>query len=101
MCDVDDEDFADMLRELRGYDPKPGLRFGGGVGRGGHARYPDPPPQAGPAKDGSIGWDIALNPATLPRLVVNRSYYVELRTSLRRQGGARLAGRASWPTPTG
>ena len=29
MCGVDDEDFADMLRELRGYDPKPGLRFGG------------------------------------------------------------------------
>jgi len=25
------------------------------------------------------GWDIALNQATLPRLVVNRSYYVELR----------------------
>jgi RNA polymerase sigma-54 factor len=30
LCGVDDEDFADMLAELRGYDPKPGLRFGGG-----------------------------------------------------------------------
>jgi len=30
LCQVDDEDFADMLRELRGYDPKPGLRFGSG-----------------------------------------------------------------------
>ena len=30
MCGVDDEDFADMLAELRGYDPKPGSRFGGG-----------------------------------------------------------------------
>ena len=29
LCEVDDEDFADMLAELRGYDPKPGLRFGG------------------------------------------------------------------------
>jgi hypothetical protein len=28
---------------------------------------------------GATGWDIALNEATLPRLVVNRSYYVELR----------------------
>ena len=28
MCGVDDEDFADMLAELRGYDPKPGCRFG-------------------------------------------------------------------------
>jgi len=73
MCDVDDEDFADMLVELRSYDPKPGLRFGGGE------REPVVPdilvvPAAGD------GWDIALNQATLPRLVVNRSYYVELRS---------------------
>ncbi len=72
MCDVDDEDFADMLAELRGYDPKPGLRFGGAE------REPIVPdvlitPAAG------TGWAIAINEATLPRLVVNRSYYVELR----------------------
>ena len=30
-------------------------------------------------EDGAEGWDIALNPATLPRLVVNRRYYVEMR----------------------
>ena len=30
ICGVDDEDFADMLAELRGYDPKPGLALGGG-----------------------------------------------------------------------
>lgn len=72
MCDVDDEDFADMLAELRGYDPKPGLRFGGG------GREPVVPDIliTPAAKD---GWDIALNQATLPRLIVNRSYYVELR----------------------
>ena len=29
MCGVDDEDLADMIRELRDYDPKPGCRFGG------------------------------------------------------------------------
>ena len=28
ICGVDEEDMADMIRELRGYDPKPGLRFG-------------------------------------------------------------------------
>jgi RNA polymerase sigma-54 factor len=72
MCGVDDEDFADMLGELRAYDPKPGLRFGAG---------PDalvvPDILVTPGKDG--GWDITLNQATLPRLIVNRSYYVELR----------------------
>ncbi|HEU4961150.1 MAG TPA: RNA polymerase sigma-54 factor, partial [Sphingomonas sp.] len=29
LCEVDDEDLADMIRELRDYDPKPGLRLGG------------------------------------------------------------------------
>lgn len=76
MCGVDDEDFADMLAELRGYDPKPGLRFGGG---GAEAVVPDILIRAVPRKDGSVDWDIALNQATLPRLVVNRSYYVEMR----------------------
>ncbi len=77
MCGVDDEDFADMLAELRGYDPKPGLRFGGS---GGEAVTPDILLTAVPAKDGAEGgWDIALNQATLPRLIVNRAYYLELR----------------------
>ncbi|MFM2371364.1 MAG: polymerase sigma-54 factor, partial [Pseudomonadota bacterium] len=72
LCQVDDEDFADMLAELRSYDPRPGLRFGGGTAE---AVVPDILIRAG--KDG--GWDIALNQATLPRLIVNRSYYVEMR----------------------
>jgi len=72
MCGVDDEDFADMLAELRGYDPKPGLRFGGG-----ETALVTPDILVSARADG--GWDIALNQATLPRLVVNRAYYVELR----------------------
>ncbi|HET9627993.1 MAG TPA: RNA polymerase factor sigma-54 [Novosphingobium sp.] len=72
MCGVDDEDFAGMLAELRGYDPKPGLRFGSA---GGEPVVPDVLVRA--RADG--GWSIAINQATLPRLVVNRSYYVELR----------------------
>ncbi len=72
MCDVDDEDFADMLAELRVYDPKPGLAFGASAAT---AIVPDILVTEG--KQG--GWDIALNEATLPRLVVNRAYYLELR----------------------
>ena len=74
MCGVDDEDFADMLAELRSYDPRPGLRFGSTVSE---AVTPDILIRT--RADG--GWDIALNQATLPRLVVNRSYYVELKRS--------------------
>jgi len=73
MCEVDDEDFADMLAELRGYDPKPGLRFGGGESA-------PVVPDVLVTGDAERGWDIALNQATLPRLVLNRSYYVELRS---------------------
>src|SRR5918994_729750 len=32
ICGVDDEDLADMIRELRAYDPKPGCRFSGDEG---------------------------------------------------------------------
>jgi RNA polymerase sigma-54 factor len=72
MCDVDDEDFADMLTELRAYDPKPGLQFSD---QASEAVVPDILIRGA----GKGVWDIALNQATLPRLVVSRSYYLELR----------------------
>ncbi|MDX3908354.1 MAG: RNA polymerase factor sigma-54 [Sphingobium sp.] len=70
ICGVDEEDMADMIRELRNYDPKPGLRFGGDATQ---AVVPD----LFVAPRGT-GWAIEVNSATLPRLLVNRSYYVEL-----------------------
>ena len=82
MCEVDDEDFADMLAELRGYDPRPGLRFGGG---GEAAVVPDI--LLSPAGN---GWALALNEATLPRLIVNRAYYLELK------GGCRDKAAHGW-----
>jgi RNA polymerase sigma-54 factor len=72
MCDVDDEDMSDMIRELRNYDPKPGLRFGG---ERSHAVTPD----LFVAERGK-GWAIEINSATLPRVLVNRTYYTELAT---------------------
>lgn len=70
LCGVDEEDMADMIRELRGYDPKPGLRFGG---------EPAAPvtPDIFVRRIGN-GWAVELNSATLPRLLVNRTYYSEL-----------------------
>ena len=70
LCEVDDEDFADMVRELRGYDPKPGLRHGG---------EPASPvsPDVFVARTRG-GWSIELNQATLPRLLVDRRYHNEL-----------------------
>jgi len=76
MCGVDEDDFRDMLAELRGYDPKPGLRHGSAAGE---AIVPDVLVRQVVQKDGATGWDIAINQATLPRLIVNRTYYVEMR----------------------
>ncbi|MEB3416157.1 RNA polymerase factor sigma-54 [Alteriqipengyuania sp. WL0013] len=70
-CGVDDEDFADMIAEIRGYDPKPGLKFGDNTAG---AVVPDVLISAQDA-----GWRIRLNAATLPRLVVNRDYYLDLK----------------------
>ncbi len=82
LCEVDDEDFADMLAELRAYDPRPGLRYGGG---GEAAVTPDI--VLAPA---GTGWALALNDASLPRLVVNRAYYLELK------GGCRDKAAHGW-----
>ena len=71
LCRVDDEDLHDMLTELRGYDPKPGLRFDSGDAA--VAVTPDLYVSAQ-----GKGWGIELNSANLPRLLVNRTYYAEM-----------------------
>ena len=84
LCGVDEEDFADMVRELRGYDPKPGLRFGG-------ERSEPIAPDIFVTRTRS-GWSVELNNATLPRLLVDRHYYAELTaTAQDKQGKAWLA----------
>src|SRR3546814_9520247 len=70
ICGVDDEDLADMIRELRGYDPKPGLRFGGAAAQ---AVVPDLF-----VRRIAKGWAVEVNGSTLPRLLVNRRYHAEL-----------------------
>jgi RNA polymerase sigma-54 factor len=72
ICGVDDEDLADMVRELRSYDPKPGCRLSGGSS---DQVTPDVFVRSTPR-----GYAVELNGATLPRLLVNRRYYQELRS---------------------
>ncbi len=82
ICGVDDEDMADMIRELRNYDPKPGLRFGADMVQG---VVPDLF-----VERRKQGWAVEINNATLPRLLVNRSYYAEL------AHGARTPDSKAW-----
>jgi RNA polymerase sigma-54 factor len=72
ICGVDDEDLADMVRELRDYDPKPGSRFA-----------EEATEQATPdvfVRHTRSGYSVELNSAALPRLLVNRRYYQELKS---------------------
>jgi len=71
ICGVDDEDLADMVQELRAYDPKPGGRFAA-----------DAADQAAPdvfVRHSPGGYSVELNGAALPRLLINRRYYQELK----------------------
>jgi RNA polymerase sigma-54 factor len=72
ICGVDDEDLADMIRELRSYDPKPGCRFSATAAE-------DVTPDVFVRKT-AAGYGVELNQATLPRLLVNRRYYQELKS---------------------
>src|SRR3546814_14246979 len=72
-----------MIRGLRAYDPKPGCRFGQGE------RVDAIVPDVFVASRG-VGWAIELNSATLPKLLVNRSYYTEL------SGGAQDKQSKAW-----
>jgi RNA polymerase sigma-54 factor len=71
ICGVDEEDLADMLAEIRRLEPKPGLAFTAA-----------PVAVVGPAPDG--GFLVELNPDTLPRILLNRSYYAEVAKAVRK-----------------
>jgi len=72
ICGVDDEDFAEMVGELRAYDPKPGCQFSAIAAE-------DATPDVF-VRTTRSGHFVELNQATLPRLLVNRRYYQELKS---------------------
>lgn len=78
ICGVDDEDLADMIRELRAYDPKPGCQFSAIA-----AEDVTPDVFVRRTRDGHA---VELNQATLPRLLVNRRYYQELKSGPQDKG---------------
>ncbi|HZE54092.1 MAG TPA: RNA polymerase factor sigma-54 [Bradyrhizobium sp.] len=79
LCGVDDEDITDMIGEIRRLDPKPGLKFGAARMQ---TMVPDVYVRPGP--DG--GWHVELNSDTLPRVLVNQTYYTELSKTIRKDG---------------
>ncbi len=70
---VDMNDLADMISEIKRLNPKPGLKFGSVQLQ---AVVPDVLVRS--AADG--GWRLELNADTLPRVLVNRSYFAMVST---------------------
>ncbi len=76
VCGVDDEDLVDMIAEIRRLDPKPGQAFGSEP-----VQPVVPDVFVRPRPDGS--WHVELNTDTLPRVLIDQSYYATV------SGGAR------------
>ena len=68
---ADMDELSDMIQEIKRLNPKPGLKFGSVQMQ---PVVPDVIVRA--ASDG--GWHIELNADTLPRVLVNRSYYTHV-----------------------
>jgi RNA polymerase sigma-54 factor len=76
VCRVDAADVAEMISEIKSLDPRPGLAFD--------------PPLAQPVVPDILmralpegGWVVELNAETLPRVLVNNSYYARVRQATR------------------
>lgn len=79
LCGVDDEDIGDMIGEIRRLNPKPGMKFGSARLQ---TMVPDVYVRPGP--DG--GWHVELNSDTLPRVLVNQTYYSQLSKKVGKDG---------------
>ena len=71
VCDVSEDDLSDMIGEIRHLNPKPGLAFGNTLVQ---PIVPDVFVRQGP--DGS--YIVELNSDTLPKVLLNQSYYAEV-----------------------
>jgi RNA polymerase sigma-54 factor len=77
ICGVGEEDLVDMIAEIRRLNPKPGLAFGSAI-----VQPIVPDVFVRPAPDGA--WLVELNSDTLPKVLVNQSYYAEVSATARR-----------------
>ena len=68
LCKVDQSELSEMIAEIRGLNPKPGLKFGSVVVQTVVADV-----IVRPRSDGA--WRVELNSETLPKVLVNQSYF--------------------------
>ncbi len=85
LCRVDEEDLAEMIGEIRALDPKPGRAFGAAP-----VEVLIPDVYVRPAPDGS--WLIDLNPETLPRVLMNQTYFARVSASAKSEADKAYLG---------
>ncbi|ADZ72353.1 RNA polymerase factor sigma-54 [Polymorphum gilvum] len=78
VCGVDDEDLVEMIAEIKALDPKPGSAFGSSLVQ---PMVPDVLVRR--ASDG--GWSVELNTDTLPKVLVNQTYYASITRTARNE----------------
>ncbi len=71
LCGVDQNDIADMIKEIRLLNPKPGLAYGG-------VAVQPVVPDIFVHKNRAGAWVVELNTDTLPKVLVNQQYLTEL-----------------------
>ncbi|MCR9137274.1 MAG: RNA polymerase factor sigma-54 [Alphaproteobacteria bacterium] len=71
LCGVQEADLLDMMAEIRTLDPKPGNRFDNA-----NIQAIVPDILVRPAADGT--WSVELNAETLPRVLFDQAYYLEV-----------------------
>ena len=93
VCDVDGEDLAEMIAELKALTPRPGAGFGGEPAQ---TVVPDVHVRPDPAG----GWRVELNADTLPRLLVDKRYHglvqAGARSDTEKTFVAECAAQANW-----
>jgi len=92
LCGVDWDDLSDMISEIKALDPKPGANWDS-------AALPPVIPDVlmRPAPNGD--WFLELNPETLPRVLVNESFYARVSRRAGREDKSFLAEKlatANW-----
>ena len=76
VCEVDAEDLAEMIEEIRALDPKPGLVFDHDIAQA-------ITPEVVVRPDPGGGWHVELRTETLPRVLVNHRYFAKIKGQAR------------------
>ena len=78
ICGVDDEDLNEMIAEIKALNPKPAMAFDRGLAQ-------PIVPDVLMRPDGAGGWIVELNQESLPRVLVDNTYFARISSQTRKK----------------